>query len=68
MNLPRDGTKRYQTTGKGSFDLIALKVIFQGRKGLRFPFSLILTHTVFLFQSVQCFFPYFGKYGLPRWC
>ena len=66
MNLSRDGTKRYQTTGKGSFDLIALKVIFQGRKGLRFPFSLILTHTVFLFQSVQCFFFLFWQVWPPK--
>ena len=34
MNLPEDGTNQLPKAG---FDWIALKVIFQGRKGLNLP-------------------------------
>ena len=34
MNLPKDGTNQLPKAG---FDWIALKVIFQGRKGLKLP-------------------------------
>ena len=34
MNLPKDGTNQLPKAG---FDWIALKVIFQGRKGLNWP-------------------------------
>ena len=39
-------------------------MIFQGRKGLKFPFSLMLTPTVFLFQSVWCCFLILARIAL----
>ena len=45
MNLPEDGTNQLPKAG---FDWIALKVIFQGRKGLNLP----------LFSNFDTYFPF----------
>ena len=46
MNLPEDGTNQLPKAG---FDWIALKVIFQGRKGINLPlFSNFATYCPFI--------------------
>ena len=45
MNLPKDGTNQLPKAG---FDWIALKVIFQGRKGLNLP----------LFSNFDIYWPF----------
>ena len=51
MNLPKDGTNQLPNAG---FDWIALKVIFQGRKGLNLP----------LFSNFDIYCPFIQKLSL----
>ena len=54
MNLPEDGTNQLPKAG---FDWIALKVIFQGRKGLNLPlFSNFATYCPFIQNLFSNFF------------
>ena len=54
MNLPEDGINQLPKTG---FDSIALKVIFQGRKGLNLPlFSYFDTYCPFIQNLFSNFF------------
>ena len=54
MNLPEDGTNQLPKAG---FDLITLKVIFQGRKGLNLPlFSNFDTYCPFIQNLFGNFF------------
>ena len=61
MNLPRDGTNQLHKAG---FDWIALKVIFQGRKGLNKPILTLLVH---LFKICLVIFPLFWYEASPGW-
>ena len=63
MNLPEDGINQLPKAG---FDWIALKVIFQGRKGLNLPlFSNFDTYCPFIQNLFSNFFLYFGM-KLPQ--
>ena len=58
MNLPEDGTNQLPKAG---FDWIALKGIFQGRKGLNLPlFSNFDTYCPFIQNLFSNFFYIFG--------
>ena len=50
MNLPKDGTNQLPKAG---FDWIALKVIFQGLKGLNLP----------LFSNFDIYYPFIIQFN-----
>ena len=63
MNLPEDGTNQLPKAG---FDWIALKVIFQGQKGLNLPlFSNFDTYCPFI-QNLFCNFFSILAWSFPR--
>ena len=63
MNLLRDGTNQLPKAG---FDWIALKVIFQGRKGLNLPrFSNFNTYYPFI-QNLFSNFSSIFAWSFPR--
>ena len=63
MNLPKDGTNQLPKAG---FDWIALKVIFQGRKGLHLPlFSNFDIYCPFIQNLLSNLFFIFGM-KLPQ--
>ena len=63
MNLPEDGTNQLPKAG---FDWIALKVIFQGRKGLNLPlFSNFDTYCPFIQNLFSNFFSILA-WSFPR--
>ena len=64
MNLPKDGTNQLPKAG---FDWIALKVIFQGRKGLNLPLFSNLTLIVKLFIIWPVTFSLFWHEASPGW-
>ena len=63
MNLPEDGTNQLPKAG---FDWIALKIIFQGRKGLNLPlFSNFDTYCPFIQNLFSNFFSILA-WSFPR--
>ena len=63
MNLPKDGTNQLPKAG---FDWIALKVIFQGRKGLNLPlFSNFDIYCPFIQNLFSNFF-FISRMKLPQ--
>ena len=63
MDLPKDGTNQLPKAG---FDWIALKVIFQGRKGLNLPlFSNFDIYCPFI-QNLFCNFFFILAWSFPR--
>ena len=63
MNLPKDGTNQLPKAG---FDWIALKVIFQGRKGLNLPlFSSFDIYCPFIQNLFNNFF-FILAWSFPR--
>ena len=65
MNLPKDGTNQLPKAG---FDWIALKVIFQGCKGLNLPlFSNFDTYCPFIQNLFGNTFPLFWHESSPGW-
>ena len=63
MNIPKDGTNQLPKAG---FDWIALKIIFQGRKGLKLPlFSNFDIYCPFIQNLFSNFF-FILAWSFPR--
>ena len=64
MSLPKNGTNQLPKAG---FDLIALNVIFQGRKGLNLPlFSNFNTFCPFIFNLFRNLIVLYFGIKLPQ--